>query len=65
MQTIFHECSAHLVQSETAAKGVKYPTGCEEEMPYNAAAHMFEKPVGDRVGYEGVPASCRLPLVII
>jgi hypothetical protein len=27
--------------------------------------HMFEKPVGDRVGYEGMPASCQLPLVVI
>ena len=46
------------------SRGVGYSAGCEEEMPCNAAAHMFEKPVGGRVGYEGVPASCRLPLIV-
>jgi len=65
MQTVFHECSAHLVQSETVTGGWGTPQVARRRCPAMPSAHIFEKPLGDRVGYESMPAGCRLPLVVI
>jgi hypothetical protein len=65
MQILFHRCSVHLPPSETAAAG-RIPYRLQEVDALQCGLPTCAtKPVGDRVGYAGVPASCRLPFGMI